>query len=93
MYETSEFYQPTYYDQSVNEHESCSRARRAISSAVFRPSGDGFSLLQTDWALWSKTLLKAMGLSSSAVVYNKSWGIYFPNNSGVPNSNFYILCG
>lgn len=62
----------------------------AISSAVFRPSRDVPPLLQTDWALWSKALLKAMGLSSSAV-YNKSWEIYFPNNCGVPNSNCFTL--
>lgn len=62
----------------------------AISSVVFRPSRDVPSLLQTDWALWSKALLKAMGLSSSAV-YNTSWEIYFPNNCGVLNSNCFTL--
>lgn len=62
----------------------------ALSSAIFRPSRDVSSLLQTDWALWSKALLKAMGLSSSAV-YNKSWEIYFPNNCDGPNSNCFTL--
>lgn len=62
----------------------------ATSSVVFRPSRDVSSLLQTDWALWSKALLKAMGLSSSAV-YNRSWEIYFPNNCGVLNSNCFTL--
>lgn len=60
------------------------------SSVVFRPSRDVPSLLQTDWALWSKVLLKAMGLSSSAA-YNRSWEIYFPNNCGVLNSNCFTL--
>lgn len=62
----------------------------AVSSAIFRPSRDVPSLLQTDWALWNKALLKAVGLSSSAV-YHKSWEIYFPNNCGVPNSNCFTL--
>lgn len=64
----------------------------AISlSLVSEQSGrDVPSLLQTDWALWSKALLKAMGLSSSAV-YNRSWEIYFPNNCGVLNSNCFTL--
>lgn len=62
----------------------------ANSSVVFRPSRDVPSLLQTDWALWSKALLKAMGLSSSAV-YKRSWEIYFPNNCGVLNSNCFTL--
>jgi len=42
----------------------------AVSSAVFRPGRDVASLLPTDLALWSKALLKAMGLSSSAVYTN-----------------------
>lgn len=62
----------------------------ASFSAVFRPGRDVPSLLQTDWASWSKALLKAMGLSSSAV-YNRSWEIYFPNNCGVPNSNCFTF--